>query len=67
MTNDEKKELKRLACWLAGVCVPYLIMPKMYPPRTLSSTDYGFWALIPLGAFLSVRPDVSWRWLVYFE
>ena len=66
MTSDEKKELRRLACWLAGVCVLYLIMPKTYPPRTLSSTDYWFWAFIPIGVFFSVRPGVSWRWLVYY-
>jgi hypothetical protein len=66
MTSDEKKELRRLAYWLAGVCVLYLIMPKTYPPRTLSSTDYCFWAFIPLGAFCSVRPGVSRRWLVYY-
>jgi hypothetical protein len=66
MTGDEKKELKRLACWLTGVCLPYMLMPKFYPPRTLTTTDYWFMALIPLGAFFSGRPGVSWRWLVYY-
>jgi len=66
MTNNEKKELRRLAYWLAGVCVPYLLMPKTYPPRTLTTMDYGFMAMIPLGAVFSVRPGVSWRWLVYY-
>jgi hypothetical protein len=66
MTGDEKKELKRLACWLTGVCLPYMLMPKFYPPRTLTTTDYWFMALIPLGAVFSVRPGVSWRWLVYY-
>ena len=67
MSSDEKRELKRLACWLAGVCLPYmLLMPKFYPPRTLTTMDYAFMAMIPLGAFFSVRPGVSWRWLVYY-
>jgi hypothetical protein len=66
MTNNEKKELRGLAYWLAGVCVPYLLMPKTYPPRTLTTMDYGFMAMIPLGAVFSVRPGVAWRWLVYY-
>jgi hypothetical protein len=66
MTSAEKKELKWLTCWLTGVCVPYMLMPKFYPPRTLTTMDYNFMAMILLGAVVSVRPGVSRRWLVYY-
>jgi hypothetical protein len=28
--------------------------------------DYMFMFLIPVGAFFSARPSVSWRWLFYY-
>ena len=66
MSREEKSELRCLLIWLVGTTVAYLLMPKIYPPRTLSSPDYAFMLLIPLGAAISVRPAVSWRWLLYY-
>ena len=67
MSNDEKSEARGLLVWLTGTTLAYLLMPKLYPPRTLSSTDYAFLLLIPTGAAISVRPAVSWRWLFYYS
>lgn len=57
MMTNEKKELRRLAFWLAGVCVPYLLMPRVYPPRTLTSRDYALWAEKVLAKLESVQPQ----------
>ena len=66
MSRDETRELRGLSIWLLSTTFVYLAVPKMYPPRTLSSSDYVFMMLIPLGAAISVRPAVSWRWLFYY-
>lgn len=67
MTADKKIELKRLTGWLVGIWISYLVfVPQIYPPRSLTIVDYVFMVLIPTGAFFSVRPGVSWRWLLYY-
>jgi hypothetical protein len=67
MTADEKIEFRRLAIWLFAIWVSYIaIVPQVYPPRNLTEIDYMFMLLIPAGAFFSVRPGVSWRWLLYY-
>jgi hypothetical protein len=66
MTRDERGEIMSLACWLVCICVPFELMPKSYPPRTLSPNDFAFLAIIPVGACFSVKPGVSPGWLVLY-
>jgi len=66
MTTDEKSEFRGLTGWLALIWFCYMLVPQIYPPRSLTTFDYICMLLIPVGAFLSARPGVSWRWMLFY-